>query len=490
MVKFQGKNWQSGVSRNASFFFACLDVAGHALYSKKYGVTTLKHLILVKNGRQMFSFNNLENHREYNQSLEKVCLSYEKLKKLETVYHRFGSNLLEASKRLEKNLTLYAFQNFIISFQQLAAGLFLTTSIGRHTLELLIKELKKAYPKLPPEELDILMGNITYPKKHTPLVESQVSLLKIGSELQKQKLGVNEIKAHPDIYKKFKNHVKRYSFIPANINEEPWSEEQILGQLKNLIKLDCSKEIKNIFKQHKERIKHARQARNRIKDKKIRLIARSLQIGTLLNEYRKYIFCRANLAYRPLFKEIAKKYKLSDWRECWKFTPEEIIKLYFKGNKKVLNVLPKRNWAGVVFAKNKNGYRLLNNQELKLFIKEIESIVPEEKKASAVKEIKGMIANPGVIRGTVRVILGRVDFGKFRDGDIIVATMTSVDFTPLMKRASAFITNEGGITSHAAIVSRELNKPCIIGTKIATKVLRDGQLVEVDANKGIVRIIK
>lgn len=62
-------------------------------------------------------------------------------------------------------------------------------------------------------------------------------------------------------------------------------------------------------------------------------------------------------------------------------------------------------------------------------------------------------------------------------------------FMPAMKKAVAFVTDEGGITSHAAIIAREMKKPCIIGTKIATKVLRDGDLVEVDANKGIVRKI-
>tara|TARA_Y100000310_G_scaffold338021_1_gene426573 strand:- start:1597 stop:1776 length:180 start_codon:yes stop_codon:yes gene_type:complete len=59
-----------------------------------------------------------------------------------------------------------------------------------------------------------------------------------------------------------------------------------------------------------------------------------------------------------------------------------------------------------------------------------------------------------------------------------------------MKKAAAFVTDEGGVTCHAAIVSREMKKPCIIGTKIATKVLKDNDLVEVDANKGIVRKIK
>lgn len=68
--------------------------------------------------------------------------------------------------------------------------------------------------------------------------------------------------------------------------------------------------------------------------------------------------------------------------------------------------------------------------------------------------------------------------------------MTRPELMPAVKKAKAIITDEGGLTCHAAIVSRELGVPCIIGTKIATKILKDGNLVEVDANKGIIRKIK
>jgi len=68
--------------------------------------------------------------------------------------------------------------------------------------------------------------------------------------------------------------------------------------------------------------------------------------------------------------------------------------------------------------------------------------------------------------------------------------MTNPNMMPLIRKAKAIITDEGGITCHAAIISRELNIPCIIGTKIATKVLKDGDRVEVDADKGIVRKLK
>ena len=81
-------------------------------------------------------------------------------------------------------------------------------------------------------------------------------------------------------------------------------------------------------------------------------------------------------------------------------------------------------------------------------------------------------------------------FGKLKQGDILVATMTTPDFFPIMKKAAGFITDEGGITCHASIVAREMKKPCIVGTKIATKVLKDGDLVEVDADKGVVKSLK
>ncbi|MFA6100270.1 MAG: PEP-utilizing enzyme [Patescibacteria group bacterium] len=106
------------------------------------------------------------------------------------------------------------------------------------------------------------------------------------------------------------------------------------------------------------------------------------------------------------------------------------------------------------------------------------------------QEIKGSVANPGLVRGIVSIVSGNTELGKVKPGNVLVAVMTTPDFVPAMEKASAFVTDEGGILCHAAIVSREMSKPCIIGTKIATKVLHDGDEVEVDADKGIVRIIK
>jgi phosphoenolpyruvate synthase/pyruvate phosphate dikinase len=105
-------------------------------------------------------------------------------------------------------------------------------------------------------------------------------------------------------------------------------------------------------------------------------------------------------------------------------------------------------------------------------------------------EIKGQVGNKGKVKGVVRIIRSQDQFDLFKDGEILVTGMTRPEYVPLMRIAKAIITDEGGITCHAAIVSRELNKPCVIGTKFATQIFKDGDEVEVDADSGIVKIIK
>jgi pyruvate,water dikinase len=108
--------------------------------------------------------------------------------------------------------------------------------------------------------------------------------------------------------------------------------------------------------------------------------------------------------------------------------------------------------------------------------------------------LQGAAASPGIGTGTVRILRSPKEIGKVSEGDVLVAPMTSPDYVPAMKKAVAIVTNEGGLTSHAAIVSRELGVPCVVGTKEATTKLSDGDRVTVDGGKGVVymgaRIVK
>lgn len=105
------------------------------------------------------------------------------------------------------------------------------------------------------------------------------------------------------------------------------------------------------------------------------------------------------------------------------------------------------------------------------------------------EDIHGSVANRGTAIGRVIICKDLESIQKVKKGDVIVASMTRPEFMPALKIASAIVTDEGGVTCHAAILSRELGIPAVIGTKIATKVLRDGMNVEVRANHGLIRII-
>lgn len=105
----------------------------------------------------------------------------------------------------------------------------------------------------------------------------------------------------------------------------------------------------------------------------------------------------------------------------------------------------------------------------------------------SIRDITGIVASSGKVKGRVRIILKIHDMINMEEGDVVVSSMTRPEMLPAMKKASAIVTDEGGLTCHAAIVAREMGIPCIIGTKIATHTLKDGDMVEVDAQLGTVK---
>ncbi|MGB6838838.1 MAG: phosphoenolpyruvate synthase, partial [Microgenomates group bacterium] len=118
--------------------------------------------------------------------------------------------------------------------------------------------------------------------------------------------------------------------------------------------------------------------------------------------------------------------------------------------------------------------------------KEVVTDKSGEIKVARMSLLAGSAASPGIATGHVRIIKNPKEINKVKKGDVLVSTMTSPDFVPAMKKAAAIVTDQGGQTSHAAIVSRELGVPCIVGTKEATTKLKDGMLVTVDGAKGLV----
>lgn len=129
---------------------------------------------------------------------------------------------------------------------------------------------------------------------------------------------------------------------------------------------------------------------------------------------------------------------------------------------------------------------MVSGQEARQLYQEFKRVVIG---VDQVSELKGMAASTGKVTGRAVVITHPSQFGQVKPGDVLVTVMTRPEYLPVMQVAAAFVTDEGGITSHAAIVAREMKKPCVIATKKATKVIQTGQMVEVDATSGTVKIL-
>lgn len=104
--------------------------------------------------------------------------------------------------------------------------------------------------------------------------------------------------------------------------------------------------------------------------------------------------------------------------------------------------------------------------------------------------LKGIGASSGIVDGFVKVVKDVKNIPSFQEGDILVAEMTEPSMVIMMNNASAIVTDKGGLTSHSAIISRELGIPCVVATKTATTILKDGMKIRVDGTKGEIIVLQ
>lgn len=181
-----------------------------------------------------------------------------------------------------------------------------------------------------------------------------------------------------------------------------------------------------------------------------------------------------------MYREIARRMKITPLQARY-LTIAEVAQSLRRGacNETMIN----RRMESFVLYTVPRGTRLVSGAAAKKLIRHFVFV----KADTSIRKITGVTAYPGKVRGKVKIIAKADDMQKMNESDILMAPATNPNVVPAMKIAAAIVTDEGGVTCHAAIISRELKKPCVIGTKIATKVFKDDDLVEVDARCGVVR---
>jgi phosphohistidine swiveling domain-containing protein len=203
-----------------------------------------------------------------------------------------------------------------------------------------------------------------------------------------------------------------------------------------------------------------------------------LDFASLLTEWqddRKKNMFRGVFALDAVLDELSKRYNIERkfLQYLLPFEIESAIK-----NKTVEKIATERI-QGCVFVRYLNKTSFFGEADYNEFMK-------KEQPEKTTEILTGMSASLGTATGPVKIVNTMESLAKVQKGDILVASMTRPEYVPAMKKAVAIVTDEGGITCHAAIISRELGIPCVVGTKIATKVLKDGDIVQVKANHGSV----
>ncbi len=329
--------------------------------------------------------------------------------------------------------------------------------------------------KLTPEEMHIL----TAPNK-----PSEVATLE--AELIKRSLVV--LAKRQVLDRAAQRLSKRYGWIPFGYDGPTvWGTEHFKKELTKKVSLGRAKlqgALDNISNQKKERarLKLIILKRKSISNKAQRQLGIIAKL-TEWTDYRKRLEYQLHIMYSNILAEIS---RLTDVPALWlKYLMTEELPLLVLNRPQAVRLIKQRQTEDFVVQFSNGRSRVLSD---KLSKKIIRLITPK----SSAQMVWGKVASAGpkkTYHGPARVLESAQQCARVKAGDFIITTMTTPEYAPAMRRAAGFITDEGGVTCHAAIVAREMNKPCIIGTKVATKVFKDGDRVEVDATKGIVRKI-
>lgn len=283
-------------------------------------------------------------------------------------------------------------------------------------------------------------------------------------------------------------HTKSYRWLPLfNLEEKPLDYKYFEDEVKNVLNQvnNPLKEIENSKKLIQKRKKEIYSVLKKLKaEREFKDKVKILQAYIFLRTYRKDAISKAHYYHLSLLNEIAKRAGIL--KEDIKYlTYGEIILFLEKGKLLSRKEVDNRKEAWAVIS-------IGGKQKVISGIKEIIEAMERFRIVSPTpgsqRVLKGRVACRGVVTGRVKIVRKLSELGKVEEGDVLVAKMTTPDYMMAISKAAAIVTDEGGVTCHAAIVSREYNIPCVVGTKNATSALKDNDIVEVDAEEGAIRV--
>jgi phosphohistidine swiveling domain-containing protein len=343
-------------------------------------------------------------------------------------------------------------------------------------------------------------GILTTPLRSTFNKSQELDLLKILTEIKKDKKLINKLKVLDSatllaylkrschqVWQLLNGQAAKYCWVNYVYEGPAMGTVDFVDIIRDFLKrgVDPIKEL-NKYKRDGEELKAKQQkilkelGLSRREEQLIELTRDAVFVKPYRRELQSHSYYHAEF----LLVEIARRLHLS-LRQVRMMLPQEVAAGLLHGKVDVETINQRMNI--VVYGGRGDRAFCFSGRRAEEFLKKN---VAKEAKVKLPKNIQGVTAFAGRAVGIAKLINMPEEMVKMKDGDILVAATTSPNLMPAIRKAAAIVTDEGGLTCHAAIVSRELKIPCVVGAKIATKVLKDGDKVEVDAEKGIVKIIK
>lgn len=476
--------WQHHAGRNIPFSLTWPHLEGYiTLYPKFIGLR-FKSIVVEGRGEDFIMWRDKEDLALLRKKLKKraedknfVKQAFNRMKKAFREYRSYADFLKNLDiQRLNNQKMAKVLDKYYRCFQMGGSGVSTLIELITSYSQIISEKIKDSREK----NLSILSSPIS---KTTPLKE-EIDFLKLLIKIKKNNLKLSS----PATKKLMKSHFDKYCWLSVYMGNPEWKKEDFIKRVKDSLRtINPEKKLEELLKNHKEnesKIKAIVQ-KNRLNFREVNLL-REMLFYRIEGEN---LFSYATHSSFGLMKRVAKKLNLS-LDDLSYLKPEEMsceLTDRKNGDEDLKSLIKARRKHNVV-AIGKSRRHDFADKEADLFLQSLKKGTVE--KSIEMKDIKGMGASPGIVKGGVRVVTKIEEIGKVENGEILVTYNTTPTFLPAMKKAAAIVTDEGGITCHAAIVSRELNIPCIVGTKIATKALKDGDKIEVDANKGIVRKLK
>lgn len=335
------------------------------------------------------------------------------------------------------------------------------------------------------ESSDIIR-KMTDPPRKLKNHDLEIAILRLAERVQK--IG---LKNKREIINKFKKELQgiknQFEFMSFDFCDSvSWDLDYFAELVLEKTKVDIQKRIREIknynFTKKKEFQYLCQKLSLSVNEKKPFEIIRNLGLTKWTREYE---FQEAIYNLKFIIDELGRRCHFSTLESKYLFPEEYKIAMTYPGEYKLII---KNRFKNLLILLLKSEELILVGKKAKQEYKKF--IFQKSLNKINNKKIKGMVAYGGRVTGYVKIINKTKDLKKMKMGNILISIATSAELFTAMKMAAAIVTNEGGITSHAAIVAREFKIPCIVGTRTAANVFKDGDLVEVDANRGIIKKIK